>query len=109
MNDDPLIDKIFTPFREAKAPMGFTDQVMARLTTETTPARSWLNILGFGGTPRRWAWAGGLALAASLALMIPHRQSPQPFTKADMSIYLADSNQIEEEADLGTQIESYFL
>jgi len=109
MNENEPIQKIFRPFREAKAPSGFTDRVMARLGEEETPARSWVRILGLSGAPGRWAWAGGLAVAASVALMIPHPQTPQPLGKVDVSIYLADSNQIEEEADLGTQIESYFL
>lgn len=109
MNDDPLIDKIFTPFREAKAPSGFTQRVMTRLKTETMASHPWVHFFGFGGTSGRWAWAGGLALAASVMLMIPQKQTTAPSSPADLSIYLADSNQIEEEADLGTQIESYFL
>lgn len=108
MNDDPLIDQLFTPFREAKAPPGFTQKVMTRLKTEPMATRSWVRLFGFGGASGRWAWAGGLALAASVMLMISHRQTP-PSSQADISIYLADSSQLEEEADLGTQIESYFL
>lgn len=108
MNDDPLIDKIFAPFRKAKAPPGFTQSVMTRLEAETMDSRSWVRFFGFGGTTGRWAWAGGLALAASVMLMISHRQTPTS-SPADISIYLADSNQLEEEVDLGTRIESYFL
>ena len=109
MNEDNQIQKIFRPFREAKAPEGFTDQVMARVNRAGTPKQSWIKTFGFGGAPGRWAWAGGLALAASVAVMISPRQAPPTITKADLSIYLADSNQEEEEADLGTQIESCFL
>jgi hypothetical protein len=109
MNDDLPILKLFQPFREAKAPEGFADRVMARVHDETTPARSWLRSFGFGRAAGRWAWAGGLAMAASVAIMVHHRKTPQPFTNADLPIYLADSSHLEEEANLGTQIEAYFL
>lgn len=109
MNEDNQIQKIFHPFRQAKAPEGFTDQVMARVDRAGTLKQSWLKSVGFGDTSGRWAWAGGLALAAAVAIVILPRQTPQTGTKADLSIYLADSNQEEEEAGLGTRIESYFL
>lgn len=109
MNDDLPIKKLFQPFREAKAPEGFADRVLRRAKTDTAPGRSWLRFFGLGGTTGRWAWAGGLALAASVAILIPHRQALQPFTEADLPIYLADSTHLEEEANLGTQIEAYFL
>jgi len=109
MTEDNQIQRIFHPFREAKAPKGFTDQVMAQVNSAGTAKPSLIRMFGFGGAPGRWAWAGGLALAASVALMISPRQAPPTITKTDLSIYLADSNQEEEETDLGTQIESYFL
>ncbi len=109
MNEDNQIQKIFRPFREAKAPEGFTDQVMARVNSAGAPKQWRVKMFGFGAVPGRWAWAGGLALAASVALMISPRQTPPTITKTDLSIYLADSNQEEEEAGLGTRIESYFL
>ena len=108
MNDDTPIKEIFHPFREAKAPEGFTDKVMTRLQTETAPNHTRKSFLKFMG-PTRWVCGGGLALAASLAIMVPRWQNPDVVAKTDLSIYLADSNQVEEEADLGTQIESYFL
>lgn len=109
MNDDLPIQKLFQPFREAKAPGGFADRVMTRVNDETAHGHSWLRAIGLGGATGRWAWAGGLALAASVAILIPRRQTFQPFTNTDLPIYLADSAHIEEEANLGTQIEDYFL
>lgn len=109
MNNDLPIHKLFQPFREAKAPDGFADRVLARLNADTAPGRSWLRFFGLDGVARRWAWAGGLALAASVAILVPRRRIPQPFTEADLPIYLADSSHLEEEANLGTQIEVYFL
>lgn len=109
MNDDAPTQKLFQPFREAKAPAGFDARVMARVREEGTPGRSWTVRLGLNGALGRWVWAGGFALAASMAVMIPRDRGPRPFTKADLSIYLADSTHVEEEADLGTGIERYFL
>lgn len=109
MNDDANIRNLFQPFREAKAPRGFEARVMAQVRAERAPIRSWANRLGLDHAFGRWVWAGGFALAASIAVMIPRDQGPRPFTKTDLSIYLADSTHLEEEADLGTGIESYYL
>ncbi|MBK8576719.1 MAG: hypothetical protein IPN90_13945 [Elusimicrobia bacterium] len=103
MNDDLPIQQLFQPFREIKAPEGFADKVMANILSEAPPvqrsSRSW----------GRWVWTGGLALAASLFLMVSFLKAPPPVSKMDLSLYLADTNTVEEEIDLGTEIESYFL
>jgi hypothetical protein len=108
MNDDMPIKELFRPFREAKAPQGFADRVMARVKAELAPGHSWLHFFGLHGAAGRWAWAGGLAVAASVAMMIPSHLSP-PVPSPDLSIYLADSSPLEDEPNLGTQIEDYFL
>lgn len=103
MNDDLPIQKLFHPFREAKAPEGFADKVMANIFSKETPARRSSKPFG------RWAWAGGLALAASVALMVSHKPAPPPIANVDLSFYLSDTTTLEEDANLGTEIESYFL
>ena len=108
MNDDIPIKELFRPFREAKAPQGFADRVMARVTAELAPGHSWLHFFGLHGAAGRWAWAGGLAVAAAVAMMIPSHLSP-PVPSPDLSSYLADSSLLEAEPNLGTQIEDSFL
>ena len=109
MNDDLPIKELFRPFREAKAPQGFADRVMARVTAELAPGHSWLHFFGLHGAAGRWAWAGGLAVAASVAMMILPSQPSLSVAPPDLSIYLADSSPLEEETNLGNQIEDYFL
>jgi hypothetical protein len=102
MNDDLPIQKLFHPFRDAKAPEGFTDKVMAHILSESSPRRSPMHF-------RRWVWTAGLALAASVILMVTHTRAPSSESNMDLSIYLADTNAVEEDGSLGTEIESYFL
>jgi anti-sigma factor RsiW len=94
---------IFHSFRDALAPAGFAERVMAQV--ESTPRSPWWAPLGF----RRWAWAGGLAFAGTIFLLLPRHAGPRPTSGADLTLDLAYSSNPEEEAGFGTGIEENFL
>lgn len=104
---------IFNAFREAQAPPHFTEKVMTKIQAEPTLfARVW-NALWPKPAFARWTLASGLALATALTLWLPPRATPpqqlSSHPQTSLSIYLADTTTAEEELQLGTTIEAYFL
>ena len=118
-NDDPR-DPLFAVFREAQAPPRFCANVMDRIRHETECARSgefvvagkkglrW--VLDLFKSPRaRWVWAAVPAAAGAAYFLLPRPAVTVSVTRTDVSFYLADSATVEDEAVLGTDIESIFL
>jgi anti-sigma factor RsiW len=110
------------PARDAAAPVGFTDSVMARITEEA-PSRAlwrrWLHRLGLTQPFGQAAWTGGLALAAALVLWGPAvrektfapvivAQAASPETPLETDFW-QDIDTDDESPGLGTGIEEYFL
>jgi hypothetical protein len=118
-NDEPR-DPLFAPFREAQAPARFCANVMDRIHHETECARSggfvvalkkgfrWVLDL-FKGPRARWAWAAVPAAAFAAYFLSPRTAVTVSVTGTDVSFYLADNASLEDEAVLGTDIESIFL
>lgn len=117
-NDEPQ-DLLFAPFREAQAPAHFCDRVMECVRRDANNARApkngarswvfrWVPGL-FRNSRTRWVWALGPAAAMAVYFLAPRTVVPVSVSDADVSIYLADSATVEEEAVLGTDIETIFL
>ncbi|MBK8871627.1 MAG: hypothetical protein IPN19_11455 [Elusimicrobia bacterium] len=118
-NDEPR-DPLFAPFREAQAPPRFCANVMDRIRHETECARGggfvvagkkglrWVLDL-FKNSRARWVWAAVPAAACAAYFLLPRPSVPVSITGTDVSFYLADSASVEDEAVLGTDIETIFL
>jgi anti-sigma factor RsiW len=109
LNEIEAQGALFQTFREAQAPLGFTNRVMDRLQSEPTPFRRWWNSLWVKPAFGRWALASGLVLATALTLWMPRNPKIQPVDTTNISIYFSDANTLEDDVQLGTKIEEYFL
>ncbi len=120
MKNDDSRDPLFAPFREAQAPPRFCANVMDRIRHETECARGggfvvalkkgfrW--ILDLFKSPRaRWAWAAVPAAACAAYFLVSRPAVTVTVSGTDVSFYLADNASLEDEAVLGTDIESIFL
>jgi anti-sigma factor RsiW len=109
LNEIETQSAFFQPFREAQAPLGFTSKVMTRLQNEPKSLRHWWNALWVKPAFGRWAMASGLVLATALTLWMPRNPKIQSMETTNVSIYFSESNTVEDDVQLGTKIEEYFL